>query len=105
MMTEYVPVLADDPAVNLTWLVEVVDAPTVRLAGEKEAVTPVGNVPALRITAELKPFTAETESVVLVSAPILAVRDVVDEVSENEGTGTVNVSVRLLVSPPKEWLR
>jgi hypothetical protein len=71
-----------------------------RLAGEKEAVTPVRRPEAVKFTVELKPPDGVTETGTLAFPPMLTVADPAEEVSANEGVVTVRLRVAVFVRPP-----
>ena len=68
MVNVVVPIDAEALAVSVSVLVEVA------LAGLKAAVTPVGNPPAVRLTAPVKPFTGVTVMVLLPDVPCVTLR-------------------------------
>ena len=68
MVTKAVPIVAALPAVSVKVLVPVV------LAGLKEAVTPVGNPEADRLTLPVNPFCGVIVTVLVPLAPCVTVR-------------------------------
>jgi hypothetical protein len=76
------------------------DVDPLRLAGVKDAVTPVGRAGAVKLTVELNPFDGTESKDTLAFTPMTSVTDSVDEASVNVGVGTEMVSAAVFVTPP-----
>ena len=99
MVTGETPAFAVDPAVNVTVLL-VTDP--VRVAGEKEAVTPVGRPLAVRVTAEVNPDPGVMDSGTLAEPPGDKAKDALEVLNVKDGAPIVRLSGSVFVSPPPE---
>ena len=100
IVTEETPAFAVGPAVNATMLLATADPVILRLAGEKEAVTPAGRPEAIKETVEVKPVPGLIDTGTPVFPPGIRLTDAAEEVSEKEGLGIVTVNAAVFVSPP-----
>jgi len=89
IVTELVPVVAEDEAVNVTVEVTLPFAGGVTGFGENDAVTPLGSPDALKVVAELNPFRLVTVIVLVPVPPCVTVTELGEAPTEKSGVPVV----------------